>query len=539
VKTSRISKEMCTKLSKTDSEEQYRLLFDDSPISQFLEDFSEAKKYLDKKLIKKSPRALKKFLDSNIEEVKTIIKLVKIVDVNKQALKLYGAKKKSDLGSLDKIVGEESYDVFEDEIVALYTGKKVFKAEIINYSLTGQRMHLLVQVSVISGYEDLKRVLVSVVDISNQKRTQMALELSEQKYKLLFDSVPVGIGIATFSGKLLETNSALMKILRFNKGDIKKINVRELYVDPSDRDEILKKIKREGKVRNKKLFIKRKDGKVIPILANMDYFKLMGQDVVFSAFVDHTELDNYRRQLEKLVAERTSDLEQKNTELEEFVYTISHDLKSPLLSIAGFSYLIQTKIKDELDEELKTYFESIKRNIARTESIIEDILEYSRIGRVDEEKGHYSLNEILEEVVVSFLPRLKAGNVMLSIETDMPKVHIVKKRIMQVFENLIDNAIKFMDFEKQKKEIKIGIHEKGERFVVVYVSDTGYGIKESDIPKLFRLFTRIRNPLTEDISGSGIGLANVKKIIENCGGKVWVESKEGVGSKFFLQIPLK
>ncbi|MHA1330941.1 MAG: sensor histidine kinase, partial [Candidatus Hodarchaeales archaeon] len=122
---------------------------------------------------------------------------------------------------------------------------------------------------------------------------------------------------------------------------------------------------------------------------------------------------------------------------------------------------------------------------------------------------------------------------------DMPKVHIVKKRIMQVFENLIDNAIKFMDFEKQKKEIKIGIHEKGERFVVVYVSDTGYGIKESDIPKLFRLFTRIRNPLTEDISGSGIGLANVKKIIENCGGKVWVESKEGVGSKFFLQIPLK
>ncbi|MHA1213945.1 MAG: sensor histidine kinase [Candidatus Hodarchaeales archaeon] len=526
-------------MSKTDSEEQYRLLFDDSPISQFLEDFSEAKKYLDKKLIKKSPRALKKFLDSNIEEVKTIIKLVKIVDVNKQALKLYGAKKKSDLGSLDKIVGEESYDVFEDEIVALYTGKKVFKAEIINYSLTGQRMHLLVQVSVISGYEDLKRVLVSVVDISNQKRTQMALELSEQKYKLLFDSVPVGIGIATFSGKLLETNSALMKILRFNKGDIKKINVRELYVDPSDRDEILKKIKREGKVRNKKLFIKRKDGKVIPILANMDYFKLMGQDVVFSAFVDHTELDNYRRQLEKLVAERTSDLEQKNTELEEFVYTISHDLKSPLLSIAGFSYLIQTKIKDELDEELKTYFESIKRNIARTESIIEDILEYSRIGRVDEEKGHYSLNEILEEVVVSFLPRLKAGNVMLSIETDMPKVHIVKKRIMQVFENLIDNAIKFMDFEKQKKEIKIGIHEKGERFVVVYVSDTGYGIKESDIPKLFRLFTRIRNPLTEDISGSGIGLANVKKIIENCGGKVWVESKEGVGSKFFLQIPLK
>ncbi|MHA1974782.1 MAG: sensor histidine kinase [Candidatus Hodarchaeales archaeon] len=528
------------KLYKNPSDINYHQLFHGSSIPQLLEDFSEAKKYLDSILKDKKPQTIRQLLENDINELVKIIRLVKIVDVNTQALALYGARDKSEIPTLDTIIGDESYDVFKEEIIALYGGQQVFKTEIINYALTGERLHLLVQVGVMAGYSDLNRVHVSIIDISDQKQTKMALEISEKKYRLLFESVPVAIGIATFPGELIEYNNELLKVLGITRKEAKKLNIKDLYVNRSDRDDIFAVIKKKGKIKNKRILIRNKNGRVFPILTNMHYSQLMGQDVVFSAFVDHTELENYRKKLEKLVEERTERLEQKNNELEEFVYTISHDLKSPLLSIAGFSYLIQTKIKDELDDELETYFGSIQRNVKRIESIINDILEYSRIGRVEEKRELYDLNKILEEVVTSFKPRLKTSSINLEIVAKMPEVYVVKKRIVQVFENLIDNAIKFMDFDKKERKIEIGVlKETSDDYVVVYVRDSGVGIREEDLPKIFRLFSRIPNPKTNEVSGSGVGLANVKKIMENHGGNVWVESKEGVGSNFYLQIPLK
>ena len=232
------------------------------------------------------------------------------------------------------------------------------------------------------------------------------------------------------------------------------------------------------------------------------------------------------------------EFKRKSNELEEFVYTLSHDLKTPLLSIDGFAYLIYEMLEKHLNEEIIGYFERIKKNTDQINHIIEDILEYSRIGRVSEKKENYSLSAIINEVKNDFLPVLNSKEIGISVEKFLPIVYVERKRFIQVFENLIGNAIKYMGNEGKKKEIEIGIKEKGDKFVTIFVKDTGTGIKKEYLPKLFRLFTRIPSNIPDKVSGSGIGLANVKKIVEAHEGSVWVESIEDEGTVFYLEIPL-
>ncbi|MHA2075604.1 MAG: sensor histidine kinase, partial [Candidatus Hodarchaeales archaeon] len=155
-----------------------------------------------------------------------------------------------------------------------------------------------------------------------------------------------------------------------------------------------------------------------------------------------------------------------------------------------------------------------------------------------ENREDCSLSVIIDDVVKDFLPLISSKNILISVEKFMPIVHIERKRFIQVFENLIGNAIKYMGKDEKKKKIEIGIKDKSDKFVKVFVRDTGTGIKEKYIPKLFQLFTRIPNSISEEVSGSGIGLANVKKIVEHHGGTVWVESKEKKGTIFYFEIPL-
>lgn len=536
-----------------DIEARYRLLFERSPISQWEEDFSEALNYLNS-LKKDGISDFSEYFESNPEELKKIARMVKLVDMNKKTLDLYCAKDKKELSfNLDKILGEESYNTFKNMILALLKGEMVFESEAVNYTLTGEKIYVLMKAAIIPGYEkDLSRILVSIINITNLKMTEKALRESERKYKVFFGSIPVGIGIATFKGKLVEYNEALLQIMRYTPEELKKVNVKQFYVNPQDRTNILTELKEKGKVRNKEVAVRRGDKTIFPCLINMDKFNIGGEDVVFSAFIDNTEIYNYRLNLEELVKERTEDLnktnkemqdtvdefKRKSNELEEFVYTLSHDLKTPLLSIDGFAYLIYEMLTEHLNDEIIGYFERIKKNTDQINHIIEDILEYSRIGRVSEKRENHSLSAIINEVKNDFLPILNSKEIRISVEKFLPIVYVERKRFVQVFENLIGNAIKYMGNGGRKKEIEIGIKEKGDKFVTIFVKDTGTGIKKEYIPKLFRLFTRIPSKIPDKVSGSGIGLANVKKIVETHEGSVWVESIENEGTVFYLEIPL-
>lgn len=234
-------------------------------------------------------------------------------------------------------------------------------------------------------------------------------------------------------------------------------------------------------------------------------------------------------------ARLTEELRKKNEELENFVYVVSHDLKSPIVSIQGFSSILLSEYSEKLGEEGERYLERISDNSSRMQVLISDLLTLSRLGRVTGSFKDASSIEIVKRVCLNLKHRLKKSNVEISISSDLPVIHCDEERIYQVFENLLTNAIKFMG-DTENREIEVGYKDK-EDFHEFYVKDNGIGIDEKYHRKIFEIFQMLKE--IEDKEGTGAGLVIVEKIIKSHGGRVWVESEKGKGATFYFTLPKK
>ncbi|MFW9854225.1 MAG: ATP-binding protein [Candidatus Thorarchaeota archaeon] len=245
-----------------------------------------------------------------------------------------------------------------------------------------------------------------------------------------------------------------------------------------------------------------------------------------------------RRELLRKLSVQAKTLRNKNTEIEEFVYTISHDLKAPLISIQGFTAAIKEEYGEDLPEEAQFYLDRIIKNVQIIETQIKQILEYSRIGRiVTTPKRDLDLREIIEECLSQYTTQIKKNNIRIVISDEFPQIHAEENRMMQLFSNLIGNSIKYRG-DNPSPIIEIGKHAIDENFIAIYVRDNGIGVPEKFQSRIFNLFARAPSMRTRDIEGTGIGLAHVKKIVETHGGRIWMESTEGVGTTIFFELPL-
>ena len=231
--------------------------------------------------------------------------------------------------------------------------------------------------------------------------------------------------------------------------------------------------------------------------------------------------------LERRVTERTAELQKSNEALEDFVYTASHDLKAPLRAILGFSQFLVEDFGTRLSEEGKLYIDRMSASAKQMERLINDLLELSRVGRIKEPYEETDIEQLLSLTISTLAPDQK---VSIRIEGPMPKIECERVRIGQVFANLISNSIKYND--KKHPAIIIGFEDSGDE-VEFFVTDNGPGIEERHFEKIFKIFQR----LSTDESGTGIGLALVKKIIEDHKGRIWVESEVGKGATFRFKLP--
>ena len=221
--------------------------------------------------------------------------------------------------------------------------------------------------------------------------------------------------------------------------------------------------------------------------------------------------------------------EKISEEFRDFAYIVSHDLKAPLRGIKTLACWITDDYSDKLDNEGKEQLELLSSRVNRMESLIEGILQYSRIGRVAEEVVAVDIKEIVDEIVELNIPD---ESISVAIETDLPTIEGEKTRITELFKYLIDNAVKFMGSQPEPR-IEIGVRLQAKQ-TICYVRDNGVGIEPGHHDKIFGLFDR----LDEETEGTGIGLALVKRIIEVHGGRIWVESKgRGQGSAFCFTLP--
>jgi PAS domain S-box-containing protein len=244
-------------------------------------------------------------------------------------------------------------------------------------------------------------------------------------------------------------------------------------------------------------------------------------------FIDITE----KKRLEQSLHEKTQRLEEKNRQLEEFTRVVSHDLKEPLRTMSAFSQYLLEDYADKLDDEGKDYLNRINRASLRMRNLIDDLLRLSSIGTRPETLEKVYLSEVFEQIKEDMKARLE--NVELRLPKTMPIIIANRTRMVELFGNLISNAIKYND--KPHKRVEIGWSHEG-RFYKFYVRDNGIGIEEQYLEKIFELFERL-NPRGDDYESTGAGLTICKRIVEEYGGRIWVESKVGEGSTFYFTLP--
>ncbi|MBI4970614.1 MAG: GHKL domain-containing protein [Candidatus Omnitrophica bacterium] len=252
-------------------------------------------------------------------------------------------------------------------------------------------------------------------------------------------------------------------------------------------------------------------------------------------------LINRQQILEKLVKIRTEQLEQvnlalksKNEELETFLYVVSHDLKAPLVSIKGFTSLLAGSLREKLSDEEKHAVDRINANTSRMHEMIQDLLELSRVGRVEESTSDVDTGQIVRDILDEMKPILEQKHVQIELKGSFPVLQGSSTRFAQLFSNLIGNAVKYIGAQPQPK-IEIGVTQSQDHQSQFYVRDNGPGIPKEYQEKIFMVFQR--GPEQTKTEGTGIGLSIVKKIVESKGGKVWLNSEVGKGSTFFFMLP--
>jgi len=246
----------------------------------------------------------------------------------------------------------------------------------------------------------------------------------------------------------------------------------------------------------------------------------------FAVITDITE----RRQTEEKLNMYLSQLEKANKELSDFAYIVSHDLKEPIRAVHSLAKWIVTDYADKFDDKGKEKIYLLMGRVRRINDLIEGILRYSRAGRLIGEKTEADLSQIAFEIISILSP---PGHIHIEIEGKLPVVLCEKTSMAQVFQNLLGNAVKYMD--KTEGEIKISSSNDGE-FWKICVSDNGPGIAKKDYHKIFQMFSVLQP--RDHLEASGVGLAIVKKIIDMYGGNVWVESGTGKGCRFYFTIPI-
>jgi signal transduction histidine kinase len=255
-------------------------------------------------------------------------------------------------------------------------------------------------------------------------------------------------------------------------------------------------------------------------------------------------LQEAKEELEQRVDERTrelarrnEELHQSNKELDDFAYIASHDLKEPLRGIHNFSNFLLEDYADKLAGDGRAKLETLVRLTLRMETLIDSLLQFSRLGRVDLAIDQVDLNEIVAEVLESLAITLQEEKVEIRLPLPLPKVRADRVRVGEIFSNLIVNAVKYND--KPQKWIEIGTTRNGSPLgagpPVFYVRDNGIGIPEKHFDAVFRIFKRLHGR-DQFGGGTGAGLTIVKKIVERHHGRIWIQASPGEGTTFYFTL---
>ena len=400
------------------------------------------------------------------------------------------------------------------------------------------------------------KMIGTIIDITDEKNTQQVLMKSEEKFRLLADSMPQHIWTSDSLGNINYFNKSVYSYSGLALEDIEKNGWLQI-VHPDDREENIK-VWVDAIITGKDFLLehrfRRHDGQYRWQLSRAIPQKDEEGNIQMwvGTSTDIQDQKNFTDKLEKEVHERTAELEQKNKdlinmniELQSFAYISSHDLQEPLRKIQTFASRLSDLDEQNISAKAKTYLGRIEVSAKRMQTLIQDLLTYSRTNSAERVFVKVSLDEIAEEVISDFSERIEESNAVINLNT-LGEATVIPFQFRQLLHNLIGNALKFSKKNENPYveikanrirgyETKIPVDYPDKMYYHLTISDNGIGFEDEFKERIFEVFQRLNTE--SEFSGTGIGLAIVKKIVENHKGIIRAHSQKGRGATFEVYLP--
>lgn len=400
--------------------------------------------------------------------------------------------------------------------------------------------HIFFRVGVLSINDYLRGIMFIVVALAvstlseRTAKAEQVLNASEGRYRQLYDEAPVGYHEIDREGNIVRVNETEAKLLGYTVGEMRGKPVWE-FVAPDQRE--LSRRAVEEKIEKRRPLAPEgferkcitKDGRQIDVyIVDRLIFDKEGRVTGIRSTVQDIR---QRKKAEEKLKETLAELERSNVDLEQFAYAASHDLQEPLRMVSSYVQLLAKRYQGKLDSDADDFIEYVVDGASRMQGMINDLLVYSRVGRLEEPLKPVDCQAVLEQVLANLEAAIEESGAVVTHDT-LPEVSADTSQLVQLFQNLIGNAVRFRSDEPL--QVHIGAGRKDDQWLF-WVRDNGIGIDPHYAERIFTIFQRL-HPRSE-YPGTGIGLAICKRIVEGHGGRIWVDSRLGKGATFYFTIP--
>ena len=381
---------------------------------------------------------------------------------------------------------------------------------------------------------------VTFRNITDRKRAEIALRDSEERFRAIFEQAAVGIAKTALCGQFMRVNPGFCQIVRYAESELLQQNWQAItHPDDIEADREYVRSLLSGNIQTfsleKRLVCKDEAVRWANVTVSAMRDAKGTPQYLICAIEDISERKLVQELLQASLDTQTryaQELTRSNAELEQFSYVASHDLQAPLSTIAGYAQLLEKRCHNQLDAQGNKFIRNIVNSCGRMQAMIDDLLEYSRVGRSDKPFDVIDCNLVFEDACANLQLAIRQDQASVT-RGNLPRVRGDSFQLLQLFQNLIGNAIKYRSSEAPM--VRVSASRQGDSWVFS-VQDNGIGIAEQYHPRIFQLFQRLHSE--KQYSGTGIGLAICQRIVDRHGGRLWVESEPNRGSTFYFSIPI-